>query len=334
MLDGSQYFVLLIITDGVISDMAQTKEAIVNVSPAAGGGTGLARGGSVGCCWGPSPWRGGPNPPGLEVPLMGCGETCGVNNHQGTPRWGQQPPRYPKVGTTTTKGYPKVGTTTSRVRGVPQDVGVLEQAGGAMGAPRGSVPPQCRSAVLSGVLRVPRSAGCPSQPWVQDARGDPEDRVPSRGACCVPGCWMPVTASVTLGMGCPPRHLVRGAHHDPKDRVTIVVLGMGCPSQPQGQGAHHGPGHRMTTVTLRTGSPLWSRARSAHHSPKDRVTIMTLGTGFPSRSGVQGTHHDPKDRVPIVVLGMGCPSQSKGQGAHHGPGHRVSIMTPRTGSPS
>ncbi|XP_075030578.1 copine-5 isoform X3 [Calonectris borealis] len=32
VLDGSQYFVLLIITDGVISDMAQTKEAIVNVS--------------------------------------------------------------------------------------------------------------------------------------------------------------------------------------------------------------------------------------------------------------------------------------------------------------
>ena len=32
MQDGSQYFVLLIITDGVISDMAQTKEAIVNVS--------------------------------------------------------------------------------------------------------------------------------------------------------------------------------------------------------------------------------------------------------------------------------------------------------------
>lgn len=31
MQDGSQYFVLLIITDGVISDMAQTKEAIVNV---------------------------------------------------------------------------------------------------------------------------------------------------------------------------------------------------------------------------------------------------------------------------------------------------------------
>uniref|UniRef100_A0AAY4BER8 C2 domain-containing protein n=1 Tax=Denticeps clupeoides TaxID=299321 RepID=A0AAY4BER8_9TELE len=30
--DGSQYFILLIITDGVISDMAQTKEAIVNVS--------------------------------------------------------------------------------------------------------------------------------------------------------------------------------------------------------------------------------------------------------------------------------------------------------------
>uniref|UniRef100_A0A674PAU0 Copine Va n=1 Tax=Takifugu rubripes TaxID=31033 RepID=A0A674PAU0_TAKRU len=32
MQDGSQYFVLLIITDGVISDMAQTKEAIVNVT--------------------------------------------------------------------------------------------------------------------------------------------------------------------------------------------------------------------------------------------------------------------------------------------------------------
>ncbi|GCB63180.1 hypothetical protein scyTo_0007354 [Scyliorhinus torazame] len=30
--DGSQYFVLLIITDGVISDMVQTKEAIVNAS--------------------------------------------------------------------------------------------------------------------------------------------------------------------------------------------------------------------------------------------------------------------------------------------------------------
>ncbi|KAG9490067.1 hypothetical protein GDO78_005782 [Eleutherodactylus coqui] len=30
--DGSQYFILLIITDGVISDMAQTKEAIVNAS--------------------------------------------------------------------------------------------------------------------------------------------------------------------------------------------------------------------------------------------------------------------------------------------------------------
>uniref|UniRef100_A0A8C7ZM67 Copine Va n=1 Tax=Oryzias sinensis TaxID=183150 RepID=A0A8C7ZM67_9TELE len=30
--DGSQYFILLIITDGVISDMAQTKEAIVNAA--------------------------------------------------------------------------------------------------------------------------------------------------------------------------------------------------------------------------------------------------------------------------------------------------------------
>ncbi|XP_028265624.1 copine-9 isoform X4 [Parambassis ranga] len=31
--DGSQYFVLLMITDGVISDMVQTKEAVVNASP-------------------------------------------------------------------------------------------------------------------------------------------------------------------------------------------------------------------------------------------------------------------------------------------------------------
>lgn len=30
--DGSQYFILLIISDGVITDMAQTKESIVNVS--------------------------------------------------------------------------------------------------------------------------------------------------------------------------------------------------------------------------------------------------------------------------------------------------------------
>ncbi len=30
--DGSHYFVLLIITDGVISDFEQTKAAIVNVS--------------------------------------------------------------------------------------------------------------------------------------------------------------------------------------------------------------------------------------------------------------------------------------------------------------
>lgn len=29
--DGSQYSVLLMITDGVISDMVQTKEAVVNV---------------------------------------------------------------------------------------------------------------------------------------------------------------------------------------------------------------------------------------------------------------------------------------------------------------
>lgn len=30
-MDGSQYFILLIISDGVITDMAQTKESIVNV---------------------------------------------------------------------------------------------------------------------------------------------------------------------------------------------------------------------------------------------------------------------------------------------------------------
>lgn len=29
--DGSQYFVLLIITDGIITDMQQTQQAIVNV---------------------------------------------------------------------------------------------------------------------------------------------------------------------------------------------------------------------------------------------------------------------------------------------------------------
>ncbi|NWW91842.1 CPNE9 protein, partial [Rhynochetos jubatus] len=34
--DGSQYHVLLIITDGVISDMLQTKEAIVTVSATPG----------------------------------------------------------------------------------------------------------------------------------------------------------------------------------------------------------------------------------------------------------------------------------------------------------
>lgn len=43
--DGSQYSVLLIITDGVISDMAQTKEAIVNVSRMGGGqGAGVGLG--------------------------------------------------------------------------------------------------------------------------------------------------------------------------------------------------------------------------------------------------------------------------------------------------
>lgn len=42
--DGSQYSVLLIITDGVISDMAQTKEAIVNVSRIGGGGRELGWG--------------------------------------------------------------------------------------------------------------------------------------------------------------------------------------------------------------------------------------------------------------------------------------------------
>lgn len=62
--DGSQYSVLLIITDGVISDMAQTKEAIVNVS------------------WGPGP-AGAPSPsfretlgPGFSSPTWG-GTTAG-----------------------------------------------------------------------------------------------------------------------------------------------------------------------------------------------------------------------------------------------------------------
>ena len=45
MQDGSQYSVLLIITDGVISDMAQTKEAIVNVSWGGGVGKGEDNGG-------------------------------------------------------------------------------------------------------------------------------------------------------------------------------------------------------------------------------------------------------------------------------------------------
>lgn len=40
MTDGSQYHVLLIITDGVISDMLQTKEAIVTVSAPRGRATG------------------------------------------------------------------------------------------------------------------------------------------------------------------------------------------------------------------------------------------------------------------------------------------------------
>lgn len=50
MQDGSQYSVLLIITDGVISDMAQTKEAIVNVSEKGGRHRGRSRG-TLG--WGP-----------------------------------------------------------------------------------------------------------------------------------------------------------------------------------------------------------------------------------------------------------------------------------------
>lgn len=41
--DGSQYFVLLIVTDGVISDMAQTKESIVHVSRARVSGFGTAQ---------------------------------------------------------------------------------------------------------------------------------------------------------------------------------------------------------------------------------------------------------------------------------------------------
>lgn len=52
--DGSQYFVLLIITDGVISDMAQTKEAIVNVSPAPRGSGGC--GARLGARGAPKRW--------------------------------------------------------------------------------------------------------------------------------------------------------------------------------------------------------------------------------------------------------------------------------------
>ena len=51
MQDGSQYSVLLIITDGVISDMAQTKEAIVNVSGGGDRGWGNASFGETCGAW-------------------------------------------------------------------------------------------------------------------------------------------------------------------------------------------------------------------------------------------------------------------------------------------
>lgn len=75
VLDGSQYFVLLIITDGVISDMAQTKEAIVNVSP------GVPR--ISGCR--DQPGLGSAEPSGVQHPTMGAGSRwrCGVSRDVG-----------------------------------------------------------------------------------------------------------------------------------------------------------------------------------------------------------------------------------------------------------
>lgn len=73
MPDGSQYFVLLIITDGVISDMAQTKEAIVNVSAAMRGCPEPPRGAA------PSWGYGVPQVLGCRIQLggMGCLRTLG-----------------------------------------------------------------------------------------------------------------------------------------------------------------------------------------------------------------------------------------------------------------
>lgn len=99
--DGSQYFVLLIITDGVISDMAQTKEAIVNVSAAPRGWVGGAwlsawgapkRWGAV-CGWVPQSIR-VQHEAGCSGSLQGAmtyrghGESQGtrVRSPQGTPR--------------------------------------------------------------------------------------------------------------------------------------------------------------------------------------------------------------------------------------------------------
>lgn len=80
VLDGSQYFVLLIITDGVISDMAQTKEAIVNVSP----GVPRYRGAGASRVWGAL------SHPGCNTPRwvqeadgdVGCLEVSGCKNQQ------------------------------------------------------------------------------------------------------------------------------------------------------------------------------------------------------------------------------------------------------------
>ena len=72
MQDGSQYSVLLIITDGVISDMAQTKEAIVNVSW--GGGEGGGKWGWGACL-----------PAALEEPMGRGFPHSGVWGAEGAP---------------------------------------------------------------------------------------------------------------------------------------------------------------------------------------------------------------------------------------------------------
>lgn len=61
---------------------------------------------------------------GLGVPLMGCSELCGCNTQHGVPQEGCS--NQPGM-----RGAPNWGATTVQVPGVPQAVGVPEQAGGA-----------------------------------------------------------------------------------------------------------------------------------------------------------------------------------------------------------